>query len=553
MAWKVSADPYQFDASVAWFRDRLPMTDDEWSKLSADARRKSFHVAGATTADVVTDVWKALDHAIEKGTTLADFKASVGAKLTSAWGGANPARLETVFRTNLQLAYSAGRQSEMLDPDIAEERPYRRFVATLDSATTPACRALHNTILPASDPSWTTRQPPLHHRCRSAVLTLTAEEAQELGVTKKVPTAEPAKGFGQPLADWNPDLGKYPDPIRDQLEEFFKHVSDLGGHSPMPSPSMPPPGVTPINSKRDLALPVPRKPKVIDASVILGEKVADATGSNEGGQFRGTDGKLRYVKFYKDPSQAYGEHLANQIYKGLGVAAPESVVFEHQGKLAYASEILPGVQTLGAAGLSPELARKVSKGFMADVLTANWDVVGLSHDNVVVDAKGNVIRIDNGGTFLMRAKAGRKATAVLNQVTELDGFFSMSRNAAYAKVMAKAGYEAPQDFIGELKTQHAAILKLREKFGGWEKFVAKLAPKLNAADRATIIGMLEARTTLLKGAFEVVPWENDGPSGSSASRPPCTAGQGSTERIRSTTAGIAWRMRRCTGARPRPG
>ena len=180
MAWKVQADPYESDAAVAWFRDRLPVTDDEWKNLQAEARRKSFKVAGVANADMVNDVWKALDGAVANGTTLEDFKAAIGDQLTQAWGGANPARVETIFRTNLQLAYSAGRQAEMSDPAIADERPFRRFVATLDGGTTPTCRELHNTVLAASDPFWLTRQPPLHFRCRSAITTLTPEEAEEL-------------------------------------------------------------------------------------------------------------------------------------------------------------------------------------------------------------------------------------------------------------------------------------------------------------------------------------------------------------------------------------
>jgi SPP1 gp7 family putative phage head morphogenesis protein len=217
MAWQVPADPYSFDSARGWFRDRLPVTDAEYAKLTIDARRKAFKVAGVLQADVVTDVWTAIDDAIADGTTIDDFRAAITDSLTAAWGGPNPARLDTIWRTNLQTAYQAGRQAEMADPDIAADRPYLRFVATLDGRTTAICRPLHNTVLPASDPFWGSRQPPLHFSCRSTTVTLSPDEAAELGLTKDPPSVTAAKGFGNPLIEWNPDLVDYPAPIASTL------------------------------------------------------------------------------------------------------------------------------------------------------------------------------------------------------------------------------------------------------------------------------------------------------------------------------------------------
>jgi SPP1 gp7 family putative phage head morphogenesis protein len=87
------ADVEQWDEAVKWFLARVPMTKERWLKLTAEARRKAFTVAGVAKADVLHDVHKAIDSAIAKGTTLDDFKKTIGAKLLESWAGTvkNPA------------------------------------------------------------------------------------------------------------------------------------------------------------------------------------------------------------------------------------------------------------------------------------------------------------------------------------------------------------------------------------------------------------------------------------------------------------------------------
>jgi ADP-ribose pyrophosphatase YjhB (NUDIX family) len=261
-----------------------------------------------------------------------------------------------------------------------------------------------------------------------------------------------------------------------------------------------------LNTKRDKEtlekLKEYMKPKV-DASVVLGTKLGSQQGSNEGGFYRGTDGIERYVKFYKDAGQAPAEHLANNIYNDLGHAAPKSNVFEHNGKQAYASEIIKDVKTLGSVGLTKENAREAMKGFVADVLVGNWDAAGQSLDNMVVGPGGNIIRIDNGGSFLMRAKNGRKDTSLLNKITEWEGFFDASTNAQYKSVAKAAGYNSAADMAKDhLNSEIEKVLSLRDAHGGWHGYVSKIAPGLPLDDKRAIVEMLEHRTALLEAKIE---------------------------------------------------
>src|SRR4051812_38469029 len=128
---KPSADPEQFDDAVTHFRRRVPIPDQAYRRLDSDARKRAFSVAGVAQLDLVNQVWAAIDSALANGTTLGDFKTDVSAKLTAAWGAEKPWLIDTIFRTNVQTAYGAGRWRQMRDPAVMRARPYWRFSAIL--------------------------------------------------------------------------------------------------------------------------------------------------------------------------------------------------------------------------------------------------------------------------------------------------------------------------------------------------------------------------------------------------------------------------------------
>jgi hypothetical protein len=101
MAAKQPPPPDRYAEAIAWFRNRVPMTDEEFAALDVAERQKAFTVAGVTQARPIQEIFNAIDRAIADGTTLDDFKDEVGAQLEDAWGGESPFRVETVFRTNI--------------------------------------------------------------------------------------------------------------------------------------------------------------------------------------------------------------------------------------------------------------------------------------------------------------------------------------------------------------------------------------------------------------------------------------------------------------------
>jgi ADP-ribose pyrophosphatase YjhB (NUDIX family) len=227
-------------------------------------------------------------------------------------------------------------------------------------------------------------------------------------------------------------------------------------------------------------------------------KTGEAQGTNKGGFYKGSDGVDRYVKFYKDSVQGKGEVLANEIYRDLGVGAPKSAIFDTPQGEAFGSELIKGSKELNSVPLTSALATKIMDGFAADVLTANWDAVGLEHDNVRVTSNGTPYRVDNGGSFLMRAQQGRKPDALLNNPTETKGFFDPKINKMYLTVAKAAGYTSVESMGHELESQVSKISALESKSGGWDKYVTDKIPSLTGSDRDKIVGMLNARTAALK-------------------------------------------------------
>lgn len=220
----VTPDPTKFHEAVKAFRKRVPMSNDDWDQLQVDERRRGFTVSAVSQADLVQDVFDAIDSALIAGASFDDFKADIGGKLADAWGGEDSPRLEMIFRTAVLGAYSAGRQEIFDHPAVKEARPYRRFDAIEDDRLCDVCEECDGTVREADDPWWATHTPLLHPGDRCQVNALTPEEAEDEGVTESPTDLEPADGFGRPSSDedWAPDLSRFSPSLREVLADRLR-------------------------------------------------------------------------------------------------------------------------------------------------------------------------------------------------------------------------------------------------------------------------------------------------------------------------------------------
>ncbi|WP_028536162.1 PBECR2 nuclease fold domain-containing protein [Paludibacterium yongneupense] len=177
--------------AVAYFESKGYVLGFNWQDVAAEAHARAFTVAGVMKVDVLQDIRNTLAEALKNGQTLQQFKDALIPTLErKGWFGRGrvvdedtgeihgkrltPRRLDTIFRTNLQSAYMAGRYATQMAQ--VDSHPYWEYVAVLDNRTRPAHAALSGTVYRYDDPFWATFYPPNGHNCRCRVRTRMARE-----------------------------------------------------------------------------------------------------------------------------------------------------------------------------------------------------------------------------------------------------------------------------------------------------------------------------------------------------------------------------------------
>lgn len=234
-----------FDEAIAYFQAKgYAISPDSWRDVWQDANARAFTVARVTAMDVLVDIKAEVDRALAEGVSLDEFKKNLAQRLQAkGWfapkGEApkvelpdgtirkrlTPWRLETIWRTNIQTAYSVGRYMQMTDPDVAEARPYWQYKAILDRRTRPAHAAMHDKVYDRRHPIWNTWYPPNGFHCRCYVKTLSADQVAARGLGPEIDPPgrfEPDEGWrynpGEAgLNAWQPDLTSYPEALAGQF------------------------------------------------------------------------------------------------------------------------------------------------------------------------------------------------------------------------------------------------------------------------------------------------------------------------------------------------
>lgn len=153
------------------------------------------------------------------------------------------------------------------------------------------------------------------------------------------------------------------------------------------------------------------------------EQIGPQRGSNPGGLFKSkTTGESWYIKFPQSTEHARNEALAADLYQQAGVKVPEVKLVYDRGRVGVASKIIDGLEQNGAMLAQ---AKGAYDGFAVDAWLANWDVVGLNFDNMLIK-NGMAYRVDTGGALLFRAQGMPKGAAFGNIVEEWNTFRTVS-------------------------------------------------------------------------------------------------------------------------------
>lgn len=170
----------------------------DWRELWQESQAKAFTVAKVMRSDILNDIRGALDDALKNGTTFQDFQKNLTPILQErGWWGktehvntltgetgtaqlGSPRRLRTIYQTNLQTAYMAGRYKSMMES--ADSHPYWQYVAVLDGRTRPMHRAMNGRVFRYDDPFWQTHYPPNGFNCRCRVRARTGAAIEREGI-----------------------------------------------------------------------------------------------------------------------------------------------------------------------------------------------------------------------------------------------------------------------------------------------------------------------------------------------------------------------------------
>lgn len=182
------------EEAIAYFERKGLKISWDWKEVWRHANAQSFTVAKATRLDVLSDIYNALLDDLKDGGTFPAFLDKLQPLLMAkGWWGkreqtnrltgevrtvtyGTPWRLETIYETNLQTAYMAGRYQGMMA--AKQYAPYWEYSAVMDNRTRPQHAALNGMVFRYDDPFWQTWYPPNGFRCRCRVIPRTDIERE---------------------------------------------------------------------------------------------------------------------------------------------------------------------------------------------------------------------------------------------------------------------------------------------------------------------------------------------------------------------------------------
>lgn len=168
---------------------RNVMTRSDYDVLDAAARAKAFTVAGIDAEDTLAKIRGALAENIQRGADLDTFSKDVMDAMDEGTF-LSDAHLETVFRTNVQTAFSDGQMTVLSNPLVRDGFPYSAYDAIHDDRVRHEHLQMENHGIDGSniyrndDPVFQTFRPPWSYNCRCSWTPLTLRQAASAGVVE---------------------------------------------------------------------------------------------------------------------------------------------------------------------------------------------------------------------------------------------------------------------------------------------------------------------------------------------------------------------------------
>lgn len=211
------------EAAVNELATKNVLTREKFDELNAAARAKAFTVAGIDAEETLLKIRDILAENISEGADLEAFRKTV---LEALGEGTflSESHLETVFRTNIQSAFSDGQMVVLRHPLIRSGFPYAAYNAIHDHRARDNHLALEKhgiqgtNIYRIDDPVFQLFRPPWDYNDRCSWVAMTIRQAAEAGINEaqqwldsgvepyppayvKMPPFRPPDGFTRGLGD----------------------------------------------------------------------------------------------------------------------------------------------------------------------------------------------------------------------------------------------------------------------------------------------------------------------------------------------------------------
>ncbi|UAN55454.1 phage minor head protein [Serratia sp. JSRIV004] len=185
------------EEAIRYFESKGYAIGFNWHDVQTVAHARAFTVAGVLKLDVLQDIRGGLHSALKNGDTYQEFVKTLQPVLEAkGWMGKGlvadpdtgelqgkqltPRRLQTLFNTNIQSSYNAGRYVQQM-ANVAD-RPYFERVAVMDIHTRPKHAALNGFTAPADDPVWEFLYTPDGYGCRCRIRARSQSDVDKYGL-----------------------------------------------------------------------------------------------------------------------------------------------------------------------------------------------------------------------------------------------------------------------------------------------------------------------------------------------------------------------------------
>lgn len=186
------------EKAIEWLQAK-GVTAESYRNLTASEIAKVYTIARITDLEMLNDIKQSMVKAADEGQSFQHWRKDILQHLQNkGWlhpNGHNgkeiidpatgevfgaPRRLETIYRTNMQSAYSAGQYQTYMGN--IDNRPYWLYDAVGDSRTRAAHAAMDGLVYRYDDPFWATFYPPNGYNCRCSVMALSERDMARQGL-----------------------------------------------------------------------------------------------------------------------------------------------------------------------------------------------------------------------------------------------------------------------------------------------------------------------------------------------------------------------------------